>query len=173
MISGWSPSFTDQQLLTLSVGTLTVVDRWFGRGTNVQRTIVLGGHFSGGTVVLGGQLSGGKFVQGNTCPTTVQGTNVGGTLVRGKNITTPYPLSLILNLYPLSLIPYPHSLSLITTTRFFSPSTVPFKKFMWGVFLSLILLTPNPSHKTGVQQSFTHLLCSWLAFNHNLLTMTA
>ena len=52
---------------------------------------------SRGTIVLGGQLSGGTNVWGDKCPggTDVlgghlsRGTNVGGTIVRGTNVTPP------------------------------------------------------------------------------------
>ena len=67
------------------------------RGTNV-----LGGHLSWGDTCPGGQMSwgdscpGGTLVQGDKCRGDncpgghlSRGTNVGGTLVRGTNVTTP------------------------------------------------------------------------------------
>ena len=65
-------------------------------------------------------------------------------------------LHLGLILWHLTLIPYPCSLSL---------STVPFEKFMWGLFLSMLLLsllsqvkvksTPSPRPKSGVWQQIS------------------
>ena len=48
-------------------------------------TVVQGDSCPGGTVVLGGQLSRG---------TNDEGTNVGRTLVSGRNVTTPAQLSI-------------------------------------------------------------------------------
>ena len=73
------------------------------RGTNVQGDTCPGGTLVWGDSCLGGQLSwgdscpGGTFVRGDSCPggqlsrgTNVGGTDVGRTLVRGTNVTTPF-----------------------------------------------------------------------------------
>ena len=61
-------------------------------GTNVRGDKCPGGQMSGGTNVLGGQMS-----WGDTCPGgqmsgghLSRGTNVGGTVVGGTNVTPPY-----------------------------------------------------------------------------------
>ena len=95
-------------------------------------------------------------------------------LQRWQDFVFSVKLHLGLIPWPISLIPNPYSISL---------STVPLKKFKWGLFLSLwlwlwllllLLLsqvkvksTPSPRPKTGVQQYISSLdYC--LALKHTI-----